>query len=64
MVLNLGGIESAAIPPLHSPATPYLPNLAWELSPPPSLRLLDEGMVLVCYLPAPLLNRLQLLSPL
>jgi len=40
------------------------PCLAWELSPPPSLRLLDEGMVLVCYLPAPLLNRLQLLSPL
>ena len=24
MVLNLGGIESAAIPPLHSLATPYL----------------------------------------
>jgi len=58
MIRTLSLIESAAIPLLHSAATPYLsiesndvsisniqmPNLAWEPSPPPSLLCVNLGM--------------------
>jgi len=58
MIRTLSLIESAAIPLLHSAATPYLsiesndvsisniqmPNLAWEPSPHPSLLCVNLGM--------------------